>query len=101
MHIKTHGWFCADLDKSPLLHDRNGKLDFEQGLYAYQWMIERYEKRIRFDTNDQSGAGTDTMAKLICLILGCTNTARIKPCLSWMYQTISFFTVILKSGTIV
>ena len=43
--IKTHGRFCADLDRSTLLHNRNGKLDFEQGLYAYKWMIKQYKKR--------------------------------------------------------
>lgn len=51
MHIKTHGRFYADLDKSPLLHDRSGVLDFEQGLYAYQWMIKQYKKRIKYDIN--------------------------------------------------
>lgn len=49
VHIKTHGRFDADLDKSPLLHDRNGRLDFEQGLYAYQWMNKQYQKCTKHD----------------------------------------------------
>lgn len=43
IHLKTHGHFYAELNKSLLLYEDNDP--FEAGIFAYQWMIRQYQQK--------------------------------------------------------
>lgn len=43
IHLKTHGHFYADLNKSLFLYEDNDP--FEAGIFAYRWMIKQYQQK--------------------------------------------------------
>lgn len=43
IHLKTHGHFYAELNKSLFLYEDNDP--FEAGIFAYRWMIKQYQQK--------------------------------------------------------